>query len=100
MCRFWSYPRRMDIYLLWHAHHADDRDGRARHQQTLDGDWFCDEQAGDDAKLLGLYSTQDKANVRVEQARTLPGFQEEPECFLVDRYEVDVDGWTTGYVRM
>lgn len=90
----------MDVYLLWHAHHADDEGGRSRHQQSRDGLWFLDEQAGDDSRPPGVYSTQDLADARVEQARELPGFLDEPDCFHVDRYEVDADEWTSGYDRM
>ena len=49
-------------------------------------------------KLLGVYSTQDKADARIVEARSQPGFQDEPDCFLADRYEVDQDTWVEGYV--
>jgi len=88
----------VDICLLWHVRHANDEAGRARHQGTLDGDWFADEQAGDDVKLLGAYSSEAKANERMREARALPGFDAEPQCFFADRYELDHDEWTTGYM--
>jgi hypothetical protein len=88
----------MHVYLLWHARHASHGDGADRHQQTLDGSWYADEEAGDGVTLLGVYSTRDKANDRVERARTLPGYRDEPDCFLADQHEVDRDEWTEGYV--
>lgn len=87
----------MNVYLLWHVHHTDDSEGRVRHQNTLDGDWSADEQEGDDVKLLGVYSTEARANERLEAVRELPGFESEPDCFLTDPYELDRDEWTTGY---
>lgn len=88
----------MHVYLLWHADHADDEEGQARHQETLLGNWSVDEQAGDDAKLLGIYSTAAGAHTRIEQARSLPGFCDEPDCFLAEGYEVDRDEWAAGYL--
>jgi hypothetical protein len=47
----------------------------------------------------GVYSTDAKAQQRISQAQTLPGFQEEPDCFQIVAYTVDKDEWTTGYVN-
>ncbi len=88
----------MHVYLLWHVHHADDEEGRARHAEARSGAWSADEQAGDDVKLLGVYSTAARAAARIDDARSLPGFCDEPECFLAEGYEVDRDEWATGYV--
>lgn len=86
------------VYLLWHVHHSGDDEGFARHQATLTGDWTSDEEAGDDVKLLGVYSTRANAQARADTARLLPGFRDEPECFVVDGYQVDHDEWQSGYV--
>jgi hypothetical protein len=88
----------VDVYLLWHAHHADNEDGRQRHRESVAGRWYADEEAGDDEKLLGVYSTNEAAEARIQDARGMPGFQDEPDCFLAQRYEVDHDEWTTGFV--
>ena len=88
----------MRVHLLWHVHHANDEDGRARHAATLSGDWCSDEEAGDDIKLLGVYSTAALASSRIVQAQGLPGFRDEPNCFLSEPYEVDRDEWMAGYV--
>jgi hypothetical protein len=61
---------------------------------------LCDEQAGDDAKLLGVYSSDAAAQARIESARTLPGFSYEPNCFQITVYTLDKDEWTEGYSRM
>jgi len=88
----------MRVHLLWHVHHASDEEGRTRHEGTLSGDWSADEEAGDDVKLLGVYSTAELASSRIAQAQGLPGFRDEPNCFLSEPYEVDHDEWTTGYI--
>ena len=92
------YDDLVNVCLLWHVHHAEDTEGRARHQGTLDGNWYADEEEGDQVLLLGVYSTEAKANDRIRKAKGLPGFGSEPDCFLVDSYEVDDDKWATGYL--
>ncbi|MFB6398339.1 hypothetical protein [Polymorphospora lycopeni] len=57
-----------------------------------------DEQDGDDLKMLGVYSTEQKAQERIVLARSLPGFREEPNCFLVDRHTIDEARWDDGFV--
>ena len=65
------------VYLLWHGH---------------DGNGY------DEAILLGVYSSEEQAKDRLEKAKRLPGFSDTPNDFLIDRYEVDHDEWTEGYV--
>jgi hypothetical protein len=88
------------VHLLWHvAHHNEAaEDGGALH---LEGeDVYLDEQDGDDAKLLGVYSTRAAAEDRIRRARLLPGFADEPDCFLIAEHPVDRDEWTEGFVRV
>ncbi|WP_208298621.1 DUF7336 domain-containing protein [Streptomyces liangshanensis] len=59
-----------------------------------------DERDGDDVKLLGVFSTRERAEAGRERARVLPGFRDEPECFVVDGYELDVGTWGEGFVRV
>jgi hypothetical protein len=66
------------VYLLWHGDDLDE---------------------GPDAKLLGVYSSEDAARDRVQRASSLPGFVDHPDAFEIVRYEIDHDGWTTGYVE-
>lgn len=54
----------------------------------------------EDVKLLGVYSTEKHAADAVERARRLPGFSDAPEGFIIDRYVVDEDHWTDGYVTL
>jgi hypothetical protein len=66
------------VYLLWHTHELEDGDS--------------------DEKLLGVYSTEEKATRRIASARRLPGFREAPAGFEVARYVVDHDQWAEGFV--
>ena len=86
-----------DVFLLWHISHAL-RDKATPHHFDEEGDPLCDGQAGDDVKLLGVYSTAAAAQARIDSARTLPGFNDEPDCFQVVRYTLDKDEWAEGFV--
>jgi len=88
------------VFPLWHVAHQNEGapDGGTVHVE--DGVVFVDEQGGDDVKLLGIYSTREHAEQRMRQARLLPGFRDEPECFILDGYELDTDAWGEGFVRV
>ena len=90
----------MDVYLLWHVRHAPFLDGRPTEHRAEDGELSWDEEDGDDLKILGAYSTEQRAQDRLLRARDLPGFRDEPDCFLIDRYGLDEDLWTEGFVTM
>jgi hypothetical protein len=85
------------VYLLWHVHHHAPEGAEAEHFTAPD-DFWADEEAGDDVKLLGTYSSRDAARARIERARQLPGFSDEPDCFYVEEFAMDKDEWTEGYV--
>jgi hypothetical protein len=86
------------VYPLWHVHHfAEDEDGNVRHHDE-DGDMSIDEEEGDNVKLLGIYSSRTNAEQRIAQARLLPGFRDEPDCFLTEGYELNRDKWSEGYI--
>ena len=87
---------RVEVFLLWHVRHARNLDGSVEHVDE-DGELSWDEEDGDDVKLLGVYSTDDRARERIERAKATPGFSDEPDCFVVDRYVVDEDTWAEGF---
>ena len=66
------------VYLLWHTHELEDGES--------------------DEKLLGVYSTEERAMRRIASAVEMPGFRESPDGFQVARYEVDHDQWAEGFV--
>ncbi len=72
--------QRMDVYLLWHVHELPDGE--------------------EDGKLIGVYSSRELAEQARLRALGSPGFREIPEGFIVDRYTVDEDHWTEGYVTV
>jgi hypothetical protein len=51
-------------------------------------------------KVIGIYSSVDLAEAAVERARLLPGFVEQPDAFVVERYDVDKDHWPRGFIRL
>lgn len=90
----------MQVYLLWHIGHQNEAGdgGAVRHHEEREV--YVDEQDGDDVKLLGVYSSRDRAGERIRRSRLLPGFAEEPECFVIGEYTLDQDEWTEGFVRV
>jgi hypothetical protein len=89
----------MDVFLLRHIRHARNLDGSPTvHREN--GELIWDEEEGDDLKLLGVYSSEQRAQERIQRARVLPGFQQEPDCFMVDTYRLDEDQWTDGFVSV
>jgi hypothetical protein len=66
------------VYLLWHTHELEDGESNE--------------------KLLGVYSTEEKATRRMASAKKLPGFREAPAGFEVAPYVVDRDEWAEGFV--
>jgi hypothetical protein len=91
-----------EVWILQHVSHAVFSDGTFNpHVNEEDGDLWWDEEAGDDIKMIGVYSSQAKCLEAVERARRLPGFRQEPNCFLLAPYDMDgEDGWTEGFARV
>jgi hypothetical protein len=90
----------VDVYLLWHVRHAPFLDGRPTEHRGEDDELIWDEEDGDDLKILGAYSGEQKAKERLVRARELPGFRDEPDCFLIDPYTLDEDRWNEGFVTV
>jgi len=70
----------MDVFILWHVHEIQGGD--------------------DDEKLIGVYQSEDDAMAAIERLRSQPGFKDTPEGFQIDRYEINKDHWTEGYVTV
>ena len=51
-------------------------------------------------KVVGLYSSRALAEAAEERTRLLPGFADEPDGFTIEQYEVDLDHWPRGFVRI
>jgi hypothetical protein len=70
----------MEVFVLQHVHTFDDGE--------------------EDVKMMGVYSSQEQAEAAIERLSKKPGFSDVPEGFVVDRYVVNQDCWTEGYVSM
>lgn len=53
--------------------------------------------ADQDVKIVGVYSSRERAEAAVSRARTLPGFRDHPDGFHIDVYHVDKDHWAGGF---
>ncbi|MDI1227059.1 MAG: hypothetical protein PSY14_05190 [bacterium] len=67
-----------DVFLVWHTNPEND----------------------DDAKLIGVYSTEQNAKNAVSSVKDQQGFKEHPECFEICPYKLDVTSWTDGFVTL
>ncbi|MHA7239113.1 DUF7336 domain-containing protein [Arthrobacter sp. TMS1-12-1] len=90
----------MDVYMVWHIHHAKWLHGSPTEHFGDDGQILLDGQSGDDTKMLGVYASQEEAQARIDRAQTQPGFEDEPECFFIDAATLGEDLWTDGYVTV
>src|SRR5262245_36924723 len=68
----------MNVFLLWHTHEFPSGE--------------------EDIKLIGVYSSHELADQARQRAVTLAGFRDAPTGFCIDRFAVDQDNWTDGYV--
>jgi hypothetical protein len=58
------------------------------------------EDGEEDVKIIGIYSTQDAARNAIERLRSQPGFRNSPDDFYMDRYILNMDHWTEGFVTV
>lgn len=77
------------VFLLWHTHH--DAADPAEHRQLVN------EAADGDVKLLGVYSSVERARDAQEAAARLEGFRDERDCFEIAEYELDKAYWVDGF---
>jgi hypothetical protein len=89
----------MNVHLLQHIRHARNLDGFPIEHRDADGELNFDERH-DDVKIVGIYSSSEAAQSGIYRTRELAGFQEEPDCFIIDTYTLDEDKWTDGFVSI
>jgi uncharacterized protein YdaU (DUF1376 family) len=51
----------------------------------------------DNGALLGIYASEADARKAKEQLVLMPGFNEHPNGFHIDRYKINEDHWTAGF---
>ena len=54
----------------------------------------------DDEKPIGVYSSYEEATRIVERYKNFEGFRDAPDCFYIDKYELDKEYWTEGYYSL
>jgi len=64
--------------------------------------WFVQEREdGEDTELLiGVYRTEEDVKSTIERLKGQPGFVDFPEGFISERYELNKDHWTEGFVTV
>jgi hypothetical protein len=60
------------VFFLWHFHGAKNQE---------------------DAKLIGVYSSEHEARAAQNRIKLLPGFKEHRNSFLIDKCDVGRDHW-------
>ena len=71
----------MKVYLLWHTHELTD--GFGTHEEE---------------KLIGVFSTNEKASDTIEMLKNLEGFQDYSlNNFIIDEIDLDKPYWTEGF---
>jgi hypothetical protein len=68
----------MIAYVLWHVRK--------------------DDEYGDDAKLIGVYSSRENGEAAIGRLSDKPGFRDHSAGFHVDEYTVDKDHWVDGFI--
>ncbi len=70
----------MKVYVLQHEHELDD-------DVT-------------DVKMIGVYRSEADALAARQRLSAAPGFQDDPDGFSIDAYELGRDYWTDGFNTM
>jgi len=65
------------VYMLWHS--------------------YVKESGVEDVKLVGVYSSEERAKEGLKQVRSQPGFRDHPEGFEIDGMRLDLTGWSGGF---
>lgn len=68
------------VFLVWHTHEI--------------------EEDNEDIKLLGVYSTEKKAEEAIAVLKKKPGFFDHPEGFEISKYTIDELCWVDGFATV
>jgi len=67
------------VFILHHSYEIDE------HEET---------------KLIGVYSTNEQAELAISRLKDKNGFKYKPDAFEISEYELDHDNWTEGFATM
>lgn len=74
----------MTVFLLWHIH--DLKDDYGTHEEE---------------KLIGVFSSEEKANAAIDTLKNREGFRDCPlSCFEIHKTEVDRMSWVDGFTTV
>ena len=59
-----------------------------------------DDEFGDDAKLIGVYSSQSAVTDAITRLSSQPGFRDHPDGFQSGAYRLNEDHWIEGFVSL
>lgn len=54
----------------------------------------------EDAKLIGVYRSRERAEMAATRLRDQPGFRDDPAAFVIDEYPLDKDHGAEGFLSM
>lgn len=54
----------------------------------------------EETKLIGVYSTNEQAELAINRLKDKNGFKDRPDAFEISEYELDTDNWTEGFASM
>ncbi len=58
------------------------------------------ENGGEDVKLLGIFSSERKAEEEIKHYKRLEGFKKHPEGFSIDKYILNKTEWEEGFITL
>ena len=58
------------------------------------------DEYGDRAKLIGVYSSEEEATSAIQRLDGQPGFRDHPDGFQVNEHVLNRDSWTDGFVNV
>jgi hypothetical protein len=72
------------------------------HMTTLYSVWHEYESTPevDEEKLIGYYSTRERAELAIARVRDKPGFSDRPNNFNIYDEVLGMESWRTGFVRL
>lgn len=58
------------------------------------------DEDSDDVKLIGIYSSEEKAREVIAQLRDQPGFRDHQEGFAISEATLDHTEWSEGFLTL
>ena len=85
-----SQPSTEALWCVYHVEHFDSLRQRDRVGRIRIGKW-------DSLSLIGWFSSRDTAKAAIQSVTAQPGFVDEPDCFVILEFPMNVDLWPLGF---